>query len=60
MTERNRLGAVPDTSMLSLFTGLVGFLRAEAQGRGWQEVSERLQSVEVALAGITGKDQPEA
>lgn len=50
MTQKNRLAAVPDTSMLSLYKALVSFLMEEAQGRGWDDVSERLKAVEAALA----------
>lgn len=49
MTQKNRLAAVPDTSMLSLYKSLVSFLMEEAQLRGWQEVNERLKAVEQAL-----------
>lgn len=55
MTQKNRLTAVPDTSMLSLYKALVGFLTEEAQGRGWQEVSERLKAVQNVLEGRQGK-----
>ena len=51
MTQKNRLAVVPDTSMLSLYRALVGFLMEEAQGRGWDDVSEKLKAVEAALAG---------
>ena len=51
MTQKNRLAAVPDTSMLSLYKALVIFLMEEAQGRGWDDVTERLKSVETALTG---------
>lgn len=50
MMQKNRLAAVPDTSMLSLYKSLVGFLMDEAQLRGWDEVSERLKAVDSALA----------
>lgn len=51
MTQKNRLAAVPDNSMISLFKALVGFLTEEASGRGWDDVTERLRAVEDALAG---------
>lgn len=51
MTQNNKLAAVPDASMLSLYRALVGFLMDEARGRGWQDVSERLKAVETALDG---------
>jgi len=51
MTKKNRLVAVPDASMLSLYKALVGFLASEAQVRGWDDVSERLKAVEGALSG---------
>lgn len=57
MTEKNnRLAAVPNTSMLSLYKALVAFLVAEAQLRGWDDVSERLKSVESALDGRSSQD----
>ena len=57
MTEKNnRLAAVPNTSMLSLYKALVVFLVAEAQLRGWDDVSERLKSVESALDGRSSQD----
>ena len=49
MTQKNRLAALPDTSMLSFYKALVNFLLKEAQGRGWDEVAERLRAVEAAL-----------
>jgi len=49
MTQKNTLTAVPDPSMLSLYQALVRFLTDEASLRGWQDVSERLKSVEAAL-----------
>jgi len=55
MTQKNRLTAVPDTSMLSLYTALVNFLVEEAQIRGWDDVSERLKAVQNVLAGREGK-----
>lgn len=54
MTQKNRLTAVPDTSMLSLYKALVGFLAEEAQIRGWDDVSERLKAVQDVLAGREG------
>lgn len=51
MTQKDRLAAVPDTSMLSLYRALVSFLMEEAQGRGWDDVADRLKAVESALAG---------
>ena len=57
MTEKNnRLAAVPNASMLSLYKALVNFLIEEAQLRGWDDVSERLKSVESALAGRRAQD----
>ena len=56
MTQKNRLAAVPDTSMLSLYRALVSFLMNEAQLRGWDDVTERLKAVEQALAGRTAQD----
>ena len=56
MTQKNRLAAVPDTSMLSLCRALVGFLTDEAQSRGWSDVSERLRHVQDALAGRAQQD----
>jgi len=57
MTEKNnRLAAVPNSSMLSLYKALVGFLVEEAQLRGWDDVSERLKSVESALNGRSSQD----
>lgn len=55
MTQKNRLTAVPDTSMLSLYKALVGFLVEEAQIRGWDDVSERLKAVQDVLAGREGR-----
>ena len=55
MTEKNKLAAVPDASMLSLYKALIAFLMAEAEGRGWNEVTERLKSVEQALTGAMEK-----
>ena len=49
MIDKNRLTTVPDTSMLTLFKGLVTFLTEEAQLRGWEDVTARLKSVESAL-----------
>ena len=49
MIDKNRLTTVPDTSMLTLFKGLVTFLTEEAQQRGWEDVTARLKSVESAL-----------
>ena len=51
MTQKNRLAAVPDTSMIALCKALVGFLMDESRGRGWDDVAERLRAVEDALAG---------
>lgn len=51
MQDTDDLGSVPDPSMLALFRSLVNFLSAEAEGRGWQEISERLKAVESALSG---------
>lgn len=51
MAQNNKLAAVPDASMLSLYRALVGFLMDEAQSRGWDDVSERLKAVETALKG---------
>ena len=51
MTKKNSLGTVPDPSMLTLFRSIVTFLSDEAEGRGWEDISERLKSVEHALAG---------
>jgi len=56
MTKKNTLGAVPDSSMLTLFRSIVGFLDEEANGRGWHDVSERLKAVERALAGHRDQD----
>lgn len=56
MTKKNSLGAVPDTSMLTMFKSIVSFLNEEAHGRDWQEVSERLKTVENALAGRSDLD----
>lgn len=50
MTQKSRLNAVPDTSMLSLFKALVNFLAEEAKLRNWEDVSERLKAVEQAIA----------
>ena len=50
MTQKSRLTAVPDTSMLSLFKALVNFLAEEAKLRNWEDVSERLKAVEQAIA----------
>lgn len=50
MTQKSRLAAVPDTSMLSLFKALVNFLSEEAKLRNWDDVNERLKAVEKALA----------
>jgi len=50
MTQKSRLTAVPDTSMLSLFKALVNFLTDGAKLRNWDDVSERLKAVETALA----------
>ncbi|WP_161957353.1 hypothetical protein [Aestuariivirga litoralis] len=47
--HNNRLAAVPDTSMITLSRALVRFLLAEAELRGWGDVSERLKAVEAAL-----------
>lgn len=49
MTQTNRLAAVPDSSMLSLYKSLVNFLTEEARQRDWQDVSERLKAVQNAL-----------
>ena len=49
MTQKNRLAAVPDSSMLALYRAMVVFLSEEARGRGWDEVTERLKAVEAAL-----------
>ena len=54
MQDTNDLGSVPDPSMLALFKSLLGFLTSEAEGRGWDEISERLRAVENALAGEAG------
>lgn len=51
MTQKTKLAAVPDNSMLSLYRALITFLMNEAQLRGWHDVSERLLAVEKALAG---------
>ena len=56
MTQKNRLAAVPNTSMLSLYKALVSFLIEEADLRGWQDVSERLKAVESALTGRLAQD----
>jgi len=56
MTQKNRLAAVPNTSMLSLYKALVSFLIEEAEVRGWADVSERLRAVEAALAGRANSD----
>lgn len=56
MTEKNRLAAVPNNAMLSLYRSLVNFLIEEADVRGWSDVSERLKSVENALTGRTTRD----
>ena len=56
MTKKDRLAAVPDASMLSLYKALVGFLASEAQVRGWDDVSERLKAVEGALTGRASQD----
>lgn len=50
MTQKSRLTAVPDTSMLSLFKALVDFLAEEAKLRDWDDVTERLKAVAQALA----------
>lgn len=50
MTQKSRLTAVPESSMLSLFKALVNFLSEEAKLRNWDDVSERLKAVENALA----------
>lgn len=50
MTPKSRLTAVPDASMLSLFKAVVNFLAEEAELRNWDDVTERLKSVESALA----------
>lgn len=50
MKDKGDLGTVPDSSMVSLFKSLVGFMTEEAQGRGWDDVKARLQAVEAALA----------
>lgn len=55
MTQKNRLTAVPDTSMLSLYKALGGFLLEEALIRGWDDVGERLKAVQNVLAGREGK-----
>lgn len=54
--KKNRLAAVPNTSMLSLYKALVSFLIEEAQLRGWDDVSERLRAVESALSGRAVQD----
>lgn len=54
--NNNRLAAVPNNSMLSLYKELVRFLIKEAQLRGWDDVSDRLKSVESALMGRRGQD----
>lgn len=56
MTQKNRLTAVPDASMVSLYKALVGFLIEEAQVRGWNDVGERLKAVESALQGRAAQD----
>lgn len=54
MKDKDGLGTVPDASMLSLFKSLVGFMVEESKGRGWEDVTSRLQAVEAALG--TRKD----
>ena len=56
MTQKNRLTTVPDSAMISLCRALVSFLKDEAHVRGWQDVSERLKAVEVALTARGGAD----
>lgn len=51
MTQKNKLAAVPDASMLPLYKALIGFLLDEAQLRGWDDVTERLKAVDNAIAG---------
>jgi len=51
MTQNKKLATVPDNSMLSLYRALVSFLMEEAKGRGWDDVTERLQAVESAIDG---------
>lgn len=55
MTQKNRLAAVPNTSMLSLYKALVGFLVEESELRGWDDVSERLRAVQDVLAEREGR-----
>ncbi len=55
MTQKNRLTAVPDNSMISLYKALVDFLADEAQIRGWEDVNERLKAVKNALSGREGE-----
>lgn len=57
MTQKSRLTAVPDTSMLSLFKALVNFLSEEAKLRDWNDVSDRLKAVENALAQRDDQDR---
>ena len=56
MIQKKRLAAVPNASMVSLYRALVGFLIAEADVRGWDDVSERLRAVEAALMGRAAQD----
>ena len=56
MTQKNRLAAVPDSSMASLYKALVSFLIEEADLRGWQDVSDRLKAVQAAVAGHLARD----
>jgi hypothetical protein len=49
MLDDTDLGSVPDSSMISLFKGLIGFLSTEAQSRGWDDVSQSLKAVESNL-----------
>ena len=55
MAQKNRLTAVPDNSMISLYKALVDFLADEAQIRGWEDVNERLKAVKNALSGREGE-----
>ena len=43
MTQKNRLAAVTDNSMIALCNALVGLLMDESRGRGWNDVTERLK-----------------
>lgn len=49
MLDDKDLGSVPDTALLTLFKGLVEFLKAEAENRGWSDITRNLHDVEAAL-----------